>query len=260
MSSRIFALDFDGVLCDSARETAHTAWRAGAALGERWTPEQPPEAYVDRFLRIRPVLETGYQAIPLMRLAVQEVPVEDVLKNPDSYLEESIRQTGRTASELKDALATTRDRWIRDNFSDWIAHHRFYPGTIEALQRALTHDRVYILTTKQEKFADALLEYAGVKIPPDNLYGLESGEPKETTLTRLLSHNGVEADALHFVEDRLPTLERTLHPPELDGMHRYLAAWGYNTADIQQRASRIAGIETLYLEDFCSLLKQRTTA
>ena len=37
--SDLLALDFDGVLCDSARETGMTAWRAGQAIWSDWSVE-----------------------------------------------------------------------------------------------------------------------------------------------------------------------------------------------------------------------------
>ena len=64
-----FALDFDGVLCDSAMETALTAWRAGARIWPEWRAAEASADVLERFIRLRPALETGYQAILLMRLA-----------------------------------------------------------------------------------------------------------------------------------------------------------------------------------------------
>ena len=61
----ILALDFDGVLCDSARETAVSAWRAGSGLWpEDMHGAEPPENMIRQFTAVRPYLETGYQAIP----------------------------------------------------------------------------------------------------------------------------------------------------------------------------------------------------
>ncbi|KAL2330284.1 hypothetical protein Fmac_017865 [Flemingia macrophylla] len=60
---------------------------------------------------------------------------------------------------------------------------RLYPGVSDALKFASS--RVYIVTTKQSRFADALLrELAGVTIPPERIYGLGTG-PKVEVLKQL---------------------------------------------------------------------------
>ena len=63
----IYALDFDGVICDSAIETAITGWKAASGI---WQDMQgsAPEAIVARFREVRPIIETGYEAILVIRL------------------------------------------------------------------------------------------------------------------------------------------------------------------------------------------------
>jgi hypothetical protein len=65
--SIIYALDFDGVICDSAVETAITGWRAAGKLWQDM-PESVPQEMIDRFREVRPIIETGYEAILAMRL------------------------------------------------------------------------------------------------------------------------------------------------------------------------------------------------
>ena len=64
----IVALDFDGVLCDSARETALSAWRAGAVYWPEWDRAAASESQIGRFIQLRPHLETGYQSVLIMRM------------------------------------------------------------------------------------------------------------------------------------------------------------------------------------------------
>jgi len=46
-NSIIYALDFDGVICDSAVETAITAGKRQAAFGDM--PKATPQAMIDQF-------------------------------------------------------------------------------------------------------------------------------------------------------------------------------------------------------------------
>ena len=58
----ILALDFDGVLCDGIREYFESAWRTYRRL-RPGTPPAPPRGLVERFARLRPLVESGWVAV-----------------------------------------------------------------------------------------------------------------------------------------------------------------------------------------------------
>ena len=66
-TSIVYALDFDGVICDSAVETAITGWKAASQLWSEM-PEEVPQELIDRFREVRPIIETGFEAILTMRM------------------------------------------------------------------------------------------------------------------------------------------------------------------------------------------------
>ncbi len=78
--STIYALDFDGVICDSAVETAITGWKAAGTL---WAdmPTAVPQEKIEQFRLIRPMIETGYEAILAMRLLYLEEAIEAIGNN-----------------------------------------------------------------------------------------------------------------------------------------------------------------------------------
>ena len=82
MVRHVFALDFDGVLCDSVAETAVTGWRAGRRLWPEWQADEPPAAALEQFVALRPLLETGYQAILLMHMVCTGVPEDEIGFDP----------------------------------------------------------------------------------------------------------------------------------------------------------------------------------
>ncbi len=61
----ILALDFDGVLCDGMREYFESAWHAYRRLRPAVPPEPPPGLF-ERFARLRPLVETGWEMPVLM--------------------------------------------------------------------------------------------------------------------------------------------------------------------------------------------------
>ena len=246
----VLALDFDGVICDSARETGVSAWRAMASLWPGRGGDEPPPDALAGFVRVRPVLETGYQAPVLMRLVARGVPVAQILSDFPRLCRDEMAESGSSREELVGAFGTTRDRWIARDSDDWLARHRFYPGTIERLLRVLETTPVFILTTKQERFARALLRSAGIDFPADRLFGLESGRNKEHILTELVEGPAYRDHRFHFVEDRLRTLDRVVDCPALDHMRLYLATWGYCTEAEKQRAAAHPRITLWDLPDF----------
>ncbi|CAN0568243.1 unnamed protein product, partial [Ectocarpus sp. 12 AP-2014] len=61
--------------------------------------------------------------------------------------------------ELVDAFGSARDEWMEADFQGWLGANKFYEGIPEAIS-ACTGE-VYVITTKQTRFASALLEHAG---------------------------------------------------------------------------------------------------
>ena len=94
----------------------------------------------------------------------------------------------------------------------WLSPNRIYPGVgaaLGALLRPEAQAEVYIVTTKQARFTQALLEQkAGIDFAPSRIFSqAESGAPKSEVLAALAAaHPG--AGAYHFVEDKMGTLEK----------------------------------------------------
>ena len=247
----VFYLDFDGVLCDSATETGVSAWRAGVRLWPDWRGAEPPPETLARFVRLRPALETGYQAPLLMRLAWQGADPGTVFSRFPGLCRTMMTELGATREELVTAFGQVRDEWIAAAPDDWLSRHRFYPGILEKIDRVLsTGGKVYILTTKQKRFALALLRSAGCNISPDRVFGLDAGRPKEDILRELLVRNSGTAVRSVFVEDRLKTLERVAARAELGGIRLCLARWGYVTPSDLERAAALSRIQVLNLDRF----------
>ena len=250
----ILVLDFDGVLCDSARETAVSAWRAAAAF---WPDEirgdEPPDDVIQRFVAVRPWLETGYQAIPMIRLVVEGVPEAEFQARFGALCAEVMERLGVSREELVRRFGAARDAWIARDEGDWLSRHRFYPGVLERLDAARQCHAVYIATTKQERFAAALLRGAGVAFPRESIHGLERGRSKEALLGELLSAPGNESRILHFVEDRFATLQRVEQVSDLAAVRLYYASWGYGTPADLERARANDRITVWQLEEFLCL-------
>ena len=148
----LIALDFDGVLCDSAAETAASAWKCARELWpDLLTTELVPCEIVEQFLQVRPWLETGWQSVLMIRMLLEKLPMTAFREELEFHYERLMRKTGLDAASLIRKFAESRDEWIRRDPESWLKSHRFYPGTITALQEALHEHDIYILTTKQPR-------------------------------------------------------------------------------------------------------------
>nr|XP_012569181.1 uncharacterized protein LOC101510342 isoform X1 [Cicer arietinum]XP_027188833.1 uncharacterized protein LOC101510342 isoform X2 [Cicer arietinum] len=270
----LYALDFDGVICDSCGESSLSALKAAKvrwpglfdgidSATEDWIVDQMH--IVNNFL-VRPVVETGYENILLVRLLLETrtpsirkssvaegLAVEGILENWSKLKPIIMEEWGENKDALIDLFGKVRDEWLEQDFAAWIGANRIYPGVSDALKFASS--RVYIVTTKQGRFADALLrELAGVTIPPERIYGLGTG-PKVEILKQLQKRPEHQGLTLHFVEDRLATLKNVIKDPELDKWNLYLGNWGYNTAQEKEEAEAISRIRVIELSDFSKKLK-----
>ena len=82
--SIIYALDFDGVICDSALETGISGWKAAYRLWDDFKDPMPSEKMITDFRMVRPIMGTGYEAILISRLLHDGVSVESILQNFDT--------------------------------------------------------------------------------------------------------------------------------------------------------------------------------
>ncbi|KAM0927675.1 hypothetical protein ACQ4PT_002693 [Festuca glaucescens] len=196
MGGHLYALDFDGVLCDSCGESSLSAVKAAKV---RWPSvfehiDATMEGWiVEQMYTLRPVVETGYENLLLVRLLVEilvpsarhssvsymckvseGLSVQEILENWLKLKPTIMSEWNEDRESLVDLFGRIRDEWIENDLPGWIGANRFYPGTADALK--FSSSEIYIVTTKQGRFAEALLkELAGIEIPSERIYGLGTG-------------------------------------------------------------------------------------
>jgi phosphoglycolate phosphatase-like HAD superfamily hydrolase len=233
----VLALDFDGVLCDSARETGITGWKVARDLWQDMVEPLPPQSLLDKFFHARPVIETGFEAILMMRLLKDGAEPEDLLESFQWRLQEYLVRPGTDAVRLKRLYGAVRDRWIQEDPQGWLSLSPLYPGVGKTLNNLPSGVSCYIVTTKQERFVQQLLEYNGVPCALDHIFGLDRGMTKEAMLLLFLERH--PNNRVHLVEDRLATLKRVLPQPDLAAVRLHMACWGYNTESECREAGRL---------------------
>lgn len=249
---KILALDFDGVICDTAHETLKSTWQAYREIWGANGDDPPPEAAA-AFHRMRPALEIGWEAPLLLRAILDGVPEATLLREFQTTWRPRIVETYRlNPADLAARFDAARDAWIRRDLSGWLASQHFYPGVAARLRMLLGGNvRVVVITTKEGRFAHMLLEANGVTLPAVQVWGKERTRPKADLLRSLRQMYPVDYGDIWFVEDRLPTLRSVQQQADLETVGLFLATWGYNTPAERDEAGADRRITPLTLEQFC---------
>jgi hypothetical protein len=188
---RVFALDFDGVICNSVGESSQSAYRylqknePQILVGTGWENQCPPWL-IHKMRKLRPVVETGYENILLARLLIEEQKLDldefkseqgtrplqagELISNWGPDLRDTVQlRYGYTKEQLVSAFGKERDDWMRDDMASWLNANTFYEGVPDAVKSCMGD--AYIITTKQQRFACALLEHAGLgkEFPPEKV-------------------------------------------------------------------------------------------
>ena len=245
-TSIIYALDFDGVICDSAVETAITGWKAAGSI---WSdmPKDVPQDMIDRFRLIRPNIETGYEAILAMRLLQLGETVESIGSGYGDKIQALLKEAHVTVDDLKKLFGETRDAWIANDLADWIKMNPLFDSVATKLQKLGQQCPWYVVTTKQERFVKQILKANAIELADERIFGLDRNMSKVEVLKKLL--NAYPNSTLYFVEDRLTTLLNVLKVDELANVSLIFALWGYNTAEDKAIAAQ-QPFTLQQLEDF----------
>ncbi len=243
----IYALDFDGVICDSALETGVSGWKAAAKIWDDFTTSLPSKDFSDRFRQVRPNMGTGYEAILIARMLNDGETVEAIMDDYDDKKQKIIDDSSLEIDSLKKIFGETRDSWIKDDIDEWIKMNPLFPGIKEKLQRLSEQGFWYVVTTKQERFVKKIFRANQIQLPEERIFGLDRNKTKEEILIDLVAKHTEEK--IYFVEDMLPALLKVFNNSQLALVKLFLVSWGYNTAEDRLSVGNY-DIELINIEDF----------
>jgi len=229
----VYAFDFDGVLIDSVTESSEVAWRAASKLWPEIFDSPSPvtmrkEELLKSMREARPVVETGYENIVLLRCLLEDISTEEILSSWETILPEAMEEWQLTREDLIIRFGNVRDEWIKDDAYDWALKNGVYNLVRYSLQKCVDRHDVYIVTTKQKRFVDELVrERLRIHLPAARIFDTSRGRSKADFLKELQAKHP-DASRYVFVEDKLSTLKKVKAEPELESWKLWLADWGYN--------------------------------
>lgn len=242
----LYALDFDGVICDSAIETAISGWKAACRIWPEMLGPAPAEL-VEGFRQVRPIIETGFEAILTMRQLYLGSSVASIYADHKQQFANLKQQAGVSDDALKALFGETRDQWIAVDRQDWAAMNPLYTGVADRLRQLGPDSIWYVITTKQERFVEEIFAANSIELAEERIFGLDRKLSKVEVL-QLLTQRHPE-QVIHFAEDRLPTLINVAKVTELADITLLFALWGYNTEQDKANAKE-HGFRCLQLSEF----------
>lgn len=256
MVSKIIALDFDGVICDSAAECLVSAYQAFASVrGVSFAPEADavPDRWQDGFYRLRPFTRDGKDYLMVLHLLDIGVSIHtqaDFDSESDARMRNLLEIYGAgSARDLDSRFQESRKAIRLRDEEAWMEMNPLYQGVAEALDRCRDgFDSIYVTTFKPTDAAARILRHHRIPLPEGQILGVDKiGESadKNNHMERVRGMTSVPLEDIHYVDDQVSHLRAALGL----GVLCYLATWGYNN-DQQAEEARGLGIRLLAEAEF----------
>jgi phosphoglycolate phosphatase-like HAD superfamily hydrolase len=244
---KVLALDFDGVISDSATESFVVAVRTyGALYPESCIASLAGELVgaTGERIRVHPVYRDFLALMPLGNRA-EDFGVVLQMLDAGEWVEDQGAYDARRAGLPAAFARAFHERFYRERAAlreadpeAWARLLAPYPPVIDLIRRRARDARLCIATAKDRPSVELLLEQYGIAdlFPPEHVVDKDHGVTKRAHLGALRDRLGIGFPEITFVDDKLNHLEDVASL----GVRCALAAWGYN-GEREQRLARSAG-------------------
>ena len=252
MSNSMLIFDFDGVLMDSVREIAVTAYNMLKGTIVTRLNQLPPNA-LELFLRNRFHVQPIGDAPVLMQWCLEIGDCEpDKLLSPQEY-EDIIKKVDEPVAARTTRFFETRNRFKSSNPEAWIALN----APIQPLWHLMIENFVedlLLLTNKNREATISLSHHFGLLISEDNVYSGDHGITKIENMTRIIQR--FKRSKYTFIDDSVKNLrEIDEHFNRKERIVSLIfAEWGYTGPDDSDLAKNL-GYQALAIEEFIDQLQ-----
>jgi len=254
---RVLALDFDGVVSDSAPEAflvalrAYLALRPASPLRDALASLEEGGALDRSAVAAHPLYAPFLDAMPLgnraedygVELSALEQGVE--LRDQRSYDELKAREDPVFLEAFHERFYAERHALTRHDEAAWLRLLGPYPDFVALLRRRAGDAVLALATAKDRQSVELLLEAYGIAdlFPADRVLDKDAGVSKRAHLGVLRERLDAEYARMTFVDDKVNHLEDV----EGLGVRCALAGWGYN-GPREQELARARGYAVCTLE------------
>ena len=252
MSSPMLIFDYDGVLLDSVREIAVTAYNMiTKTIATRL--DQLPQNALALFLRNRFHVQPIGDAPVLLRYCLETGDSDsDKLLSPEEY-EAILKKEEEPVASRTTRFFETRNQFKTKDLNAWIDLNL----PVQPLWRILTEKPIkdlVLLTNKNRDATIFLSNHFGLMISDDNVYSGDHGTTKIENMTKIVQRFNKPTYA--FIDDSVKNLrEIDLHFNRAEKIISLIfATWGYTGPDDAQTANDF-GYQVVTIEEFAEKLK-----
>ena len=247
MTSSMLIFDFDGVLLDSVREVAVTAYNTlNPAIATRLN--QIPRAGLQSFLRNRFHVQPIGDAPVLMKWCLEIGESDpDKLLTPREY-NEIIQQVDEPVAARTSRFFEMRKRFKTRDIEAWMALN----APVQPLWRNMIEnpiENLVLLTNKNREATITLSNHFGLKISDYNVYSGDNGTTKIENMTQIMQR--FRKPDYAFIDDSVKNLrEIDEHFNQKEkAILLIFATWGYTGPDDARTAGnfgyRVSTIDEL---------------
>jgi len=238
---RVLALDFDGVISDSAREAFSVALRTYSSL-RPGPPLQETEELYREFVGLMPLGNRAEDYAVILAALEEKVVIADQA----AYDAFHRQQDSEQLAVFHERFYQARTSWAERDPEGWRRMLSPYPAVLEILHRRASQVTLAIATAKDRLSVGKLLRDYGIEslFREDLVLDKETGVSKRSHLESLQQSLEVPFGAITFVDDKVNHLDDVA----CLGVRCGLAAWGYNGRREWEAALR-AGHLVLHLQD-----------
>ncbi len=264
----VLAIDFDGVISDSALKSlfvSHNAYcrhfgpevkkNFGGELFtfENW--EQMKKKYsrqMEEYRRIRSYVELSGDFFVLIKIIEEQIEI-----NNQEEFRKVRQQLVFDYSFFHDLFFQEKEKWQNKDFGRWFSLSPTYRDVVAGIKRFLSEGRkIVIATSNLGKAIHPAFhpDYLGFHIDLKDIFDKNYGKNKSDHMKAIAAQYNVKMNEIYFIDDQLSYLEET----QRLGVNVFMAGWGYCTAE-QKEIARGKGITVIEREkDFYAVIQKAT--
>jgi hypothetical protein len=239
--------DYDGVLLDSVREVAVTAYNMlkGTIVNRL---DQLPQTALDLFLRNRFHVQPIGDAPVLMKWCLETgESAPNKLLTPGEY-DGILQQVQEPVAARTTRFFETRNLIKSKDLEAWIALN----APVQPLWRIMTEkspEDLVLLTNKNRDATIRLSNHFGLKISDKNVYAGDNGTTKIDNMTQIMRR--FRKPVYAFIDDSVKNLREidTHFNREEQTISLIFATWGYTGPD-DARTAEAFGYQVVTIDEF----------
>lgn len=263
---KILALDFDGVIVDSACECLFVSHNSYFKVYERKEKDffgGEPSTF-ENWENIKKRYKKEIEHYRLMRpyirgandygLIIKLLEEKKLIKSQEEF--DTYRKTvDFKFKDFHQEFYKERDRIQAMDFRAWFKLESAFPKITKDINKLLEEGTKIIIATSNRRRAIVQCftpEYLGFEIKKEDILDRRYGEDKSKQMKQITKSYNVKFEEIYFVDDQVNHLIQTKRL----GVNVFLAGWSYAT-DIQKEEARKQNILVIEREeDFYSSIKK----